>query len=211
MSAVTLVELLMALVLLSLIVLGISQVDFFSSFHLVTTDRRAQISNEATRALEHMNKQIMQAVGNEIIGGADSVVIVVANDPPGDDNNTIRFKVDTSNPADNVADTWRAYLYHNNSAATGKNQIWYCPQCSDSTCATCTPAWGDADNIIAKNIKGFTPSNPVDGSSRLNKNYVTLQIQACWDATQTNYSCGTADNPSVTVKADIRMPSVSTN
>lgn len=216
-SAVTLVELLMALVLLSIIVLGISQIEIFSNFHLISTDRQAKINNEASLALEYMNKQIMQAVGNEIIGGPDSVVQAVASAFPNDDNNQISFAIDTNN--DGTADTIRAYRYRNNSAPAGsKNQIWYCPQCpaGDMTCATCTPAWGTQDNTIARNINSFTPCKPIVGgtctsSGTLEKNYVTIQIQGCWDPTQTYYSCGTQDNPSVDMKADIKMPSVSTN
>lgn len=210
---ITLVELLISIVLLSIIVLGLSNIDLFSRSHVISSDRRAKISNDASLALEHMGKYIMNAFGNEISDGANSVVSVVANSPPGDDGNTIRFKIDSDN--NGTADTWRAYLYHNNSATSGKNQIWYCPQCSDSTCVTCTThTWGDTNypqDIIARNINGFTPSKPVDGSSRLNKNYVTIEIQACWDPAESHYSCGTPNNPSVNMKADITMPSVTTN
>lgn len=206
---ITLVELLISVVLLSIIVLGLGNIDLFSRFHVISSDRRAKIDNEASLALEHMGKQIINAFGNEIIDAANSVVSVVANSPPGDDGNTIRFKIDGN--SDGVAETWRAYLYHNNLAVSGKNQIWYCPQCSDSSCATCTPAWGTEANIVSRNISGFTPSKPVDGSNRLNKNYLTVEIQACWDPAQTYYSCATPNNPSIQMKNNINMPAVSTN
>lgn len=200
----------MALVLLSLIVLGISQIEIFSNFHLITTDRRAGVSNTASLALEYMNKKIARAIGNETMN--DSVVTTNAISG----NPAIEVYIDSDasggvgdGQRDTVNDHWIAYRF---TGATGvpatQYQIWYCPQCSDFTCATCTPAWGYTDNIIAKNIKGFAPSKP---SNPLTSNYVTVQIQACWDATQTYYSCGTQDNPSATMKADIRMPSVSTN
>jgi len=219
---ITLVELLISIVLLSIIVLGLGSIDLFSRSHVISSDRRVRISNDASLALEHMGKQIMNAFGNEIIDGANSVVSVVANSPPSDDGNTIRFKIDSDN--NGTADTWRAYLYHNKLATSGKNQIWYCPQCLDSTCVTCTThTWGDTnypDDIIAKNISGFTPCKPlVDGTCCpspytgcvLGKNYVTITIQACWDPAESHYSCGTPNNPSVNMKADITMPSVTTN
>lgn len=208
-SSITLLELLIAILLLSIIVLDLGNIDLFSRSHVISSDRRAKIDNEISLALVHMGKQIMNAFGNEIISGADTVVSVVANNPPSDDGNTIRFKIDSDN--NGTADTWRAYLYHNNSAPSGKNQIWYCPQCSDSTCATCTPVWGTSDNIIARNISSFTPSKPVDASNRLNKSYITIEIQACWDPDGAPYACNTPNNPSVTMKANINMPAVSTN
>jgi hypothetical protein len=214
-SSVTLIELLLSIVLLSIIILGLSSIDLFSRSHVISSDRRAKISNAASLALEHMGKQIAKAIGNEISGGANSVVDTDApNKIRGDYALHIYIDANGNGQRDALGtDGWIAYIFtdaHGNPD-TRRYQIWYCPNCQNKPCNNCTPNWGDEDNTIARHISALTLSKPVDASNRLNKNYVTIDIQACWDPAQTQYSCGTVNNPSVSIKADIKMPLVSTN
>jgi len=210
--SITLLELLIATLLLSIIVLGLGNIDLFSRFHVISSDRRAKIDNEASLALGHMGKEVAKAIGNEISNGADTVLDY--NSKIGDDN-ALRIYIDASRNGQRDAegtDRWIAYRFtagHGNPG--GRYQIWYCPNCENKPCANCVPQWGDANNIIARNISLFTPSKPVNASNRLNKSYITIEIQACWDPAQTSYSCGTPNNPSVTMKANMNMPTVSTN
>lgn len=213
--SITLLELLIAILLLSIIVLGLGNIDLFSRSQVISSDRRAKIDNEISLALAHMGKEVAKAIGNEISNGADTVV----NTQNISVNSAIRIYIDASGNGQKDAegiDRWIAYKF---TGAT-QYQIWYCPQCSDSTCVTCTThTWGDTNyphDIIARNISGFTPCKPdvndvCTTTDPLGKNYVRTEIQACWDPDGAPYACNTPNNPSVTMKANINMPAVSTN
>jgi hypothetical protein len=62
--ATTLVELLIAAVLVSVIVLGLLGIDTFSRIHLSGAERRARLQNELSMILGHMHKNIAKAVGD---------------------------------------------------------------------------------------------------------------------------------------------------
>ena len=214
-NGITLVELLIALILLSVIVLAVNSINISSHSHVISSDRRAKLQNEASIALAHMNKEISRAIGNELIFGADSVVstgnILT--------NNAIRVYIDSDAGGglgdgirDTLTDRWIAYRF---SGATGvtatEYQLWYCPQCTDATCVTCNPAWATTENIIAKNIAAFTPTKPVNANSQLNNNFVRVQIVACWNPQTASLPNGTVNNPCVGMDTSMKMPSVSVN
>lgn len=212
-KSVTLAELLITIVLLSVVVLSITSIDLFSRQHVISSDRCAQTQNELSYVLEHMGKEITKAIGNAKINrtATDGDEIIKTGDISGD--TSIRFYVDANSNGqrdDDSINPWRAYRYRPSTAtpSTERYQIWYCPNCTTSSCDTCNPAWGSSDYILSKKIivaPSFTyiPSN----------DYVEVQLTACWDPTKTKTTadCGTPDNPSVTMRNHISMPSVSTN
>src|SRR3989338_5081842 len=63
-KSITLLELLIAITLLSVIVLGFTSIDLFSRYHVLTADRRAKVQNEASYVLEHMAKEMVRAIGD---------------------------------------------------------------------------------------------------------------------------------------------------
>ena len=63
-KSITLLELLMALVIMSIMVLSFYSMQSFSSKELVTANRRTKIQNNLTYCLEHMSKYVQQANGN---------------------------------------------------------------------------------------------------------------------------------------------------
>jgi Tfp pilus assembly protein PilV len=209
---ITLWELIIALILLSVIILGISSIDVFSRFHLVTSERRTQLQNEVSLALEHIFKQMINTSGNEIISGADSVVNVIVSNP-NQDNDQVIFAVDTN--ADGSRDAVRAYRFRSGAAPAGqRNQIWYCPECTVDNpaagCGVCVPAWGSPANLIATHIISFQPDKV---TNPLRQNFIRLQVRACWDPTEQpqNGACGSPNNPIVEMNARAALPSVSVN
>ena len=60
----TLIELMIAIVLLGMFVLGFYSIDLFSRYHVISSDKRAKLQNEISYALEHMSKYVQQANGN---------------------------------------------------------------------------------------------------------------------------------------------------
>ena len=96
-QSVTLVELLIAISLIGLLVVGITSLSTYANFHLLTSDRWAQVQNELSFTLEDMSKNIVRATGN-------------FNDP-GIENIAGGFRVRVSvNP-----DVWISYTQSGNS------------------------------------------------------------------------------------------------
>jgi len=62
--SVTLVELLIAIALLSLIGLAFASIDIFSRYHVISADRRVKMQNELSSALEEMQKTVSMGVGD---------------------------------------------------------------------------------------------------------------------------------------------------
>jgi Tfp pilus assembly protein PilW len=63
-SGVTLIELIVAVILLSVIILAVMSIDTFGRYHLIGSDRRSRLQNKVAYALEHMQKNIALATGN---------------------------------------------------------------------------------------------------------------------------------------------------
>lgn len=60
----TLIELMIAIVLMGMLVLGFYSIDLFSRYHVISSDKRAKLQNEISYAIEHMSKYVQQANGN---------------------------------------------------------------------------------------------------------------------------------------------------
>lgn len=63
-TALTLLELIIAIILLGVIVIGFSSIELFSRYQVLSADRRTQVQNEVALVLEHMSKNVMQGVGD---------------------------------------------------------------------------------------------------------------------------------------------------
>lgn len=190
----TLIELIIALALVSIIVLGLSSINLFSHFHVINADRRANLQNEASIALEDMGKEIGKAIGSTVIAGENPIDL-----SPISADTSIRAFVDLAadgvSPGDGQRNTqgdrWRAYRLRPSTAPVNeRNQIWYY---SNYTGA------GSSYEVVARQIASiaYTVIN----------NNVSVTITACWDPAVAE----SVDNPCVEMNAGIQMPSVSTN
>ena len=63
-KSLTLIELMIAVSLLSVLVLAFSGLELFSRRQVVTVDRQVVMQNEASLAFDHMSKYVQQGVGN---------------------------------------------------------------------------------------------------------------------------------------------------
>jgi len=210
-KSVTLIELLIAIVLLSVVVLGFGSIDMFSHYHVLTADRRAQAQNEASYALEHMSKNVSRAIGNEMINGANTVVDI-ANVTGGGEFRRLKVYIDANNngvreaPVAN-SDYWITYRYFNSGPL--RNSVQFCGHCQNKTCNPCTSGW-ETVSLRSNKVNGFEIVKP-NAANILTDNYIEATITACWDPQETHFLCGTPDNPTVTMRARIKMPSVSIN
>ncbi len=64
-KAITLIELLIAIVLLGVMTLAFSSIDLFSRHHLRTSEMRVKIHNELSYVLETIAKDVVRATGDE--------------------------------------------------------------------------------------------------------------------------------------------------
>ncbi|MGD9015338.1 MAG: hypothetical protein PVI33_04885 [Candidatus Omnitrophota bacterium] len=201
--SITLVELLVAVALLGLLILGISNLDTFARLHLVTSDRRMQVQNNASFVLEHMAKEIAKAIGNRAIPGEDPVDLAdISSD------RAIKVYVDLAPggilPGDGLrgtgGDRVRAYRSRlNTGGPSTRYQFWYCSECGNPACSNCAAGW----EVLDRGITSFN-RNATD-------NHIYIEIIACWDPTEAVHNCGTLDNPRVTMRTQIKMNAVTVN
>ncbi|MBM3249831.1 MAG: hypothetical protein FJZ09_03165 [Candidatus Omnitrophica bacterium] len=200
-TALTLLELLISIILLAIISLALTNVDLFSRFHVISSDRRAKIQNEVSFLLDHMAKQMLGAVGD-------------INQPPVDigvigTSQSIRVWVDTNGNGmrdDATIDKQIAYVYD-----SANYRFNYYANYTDFPAVFETIT----QKVIQPDFTGYSslPATPPETYKVYNSanNYVDVFITACWDPDETPFACGSPDNPTVVMQSRIMMPSVSTH
>jgi hypothetical protein len=183
-------ELLISLVLLSMVVLGISNIDEFCKYVFMGSDRKSKMLNEAGYVVEHMSKFIGQAVGD-----ANNTPVTVGS-PPAYCTQAVLVRIDNVSKVPNGIwdqdDSRIMYCFNN----TAHSVTYY----SNYTIADPGPS-----EVLSRNIAAFIPN--VAG------NTVDVNITGCWNASILSgpKACGSVDNPRVTLQTKIFMSSVSIN
>jgi type II secretory pathway pseudopilin PulG len=194
--ATTLLELLIALVVLSMVLFAFYNIQIFSDFQVVTSNRKAVLQGEAVNVLEHMSKQLKGVVGN---GSAYPVEL----DPSG---NAIRFWVDnnsdgrlqnqTESPSDRLV-----FYYH---AADGS--VIFCNNTNTAPYPGSTLSCNGVNETLGTHmVSNFNSSYIIINNST---NYVKVTFKCCWNVTDQS-SCGGVKNPQVSFTTQIDMPSTS--
>jgi hypothetical protein len=186
-KSITLLELIIAMVLFSLVILGITNVETFSRHHLLASDKRAKLQNDLSYCLEHMAKNVSQAIGNESVFGANTAIYNYTN--------VLSFYKDVNGDGirDTAVDYWASYRLNSSTLS-------YCARCTDYYCYTC-PAGAE---ILSNRITAFSATSFLPGGS----NYVAVSLTARWDPAT---AASSSDNPSLTMPSGINLPSVSAN
>jgi Tfp pilus assembly protein PilW len=187
-KSVTLLELLLAVALMSLVVLGFTSIDMFSRQNVVSSDRRARIQNAVAFCMAHMSKNIAKAVGSknnppttvpDTIGSDSAIKIWVDSNDNG--------KLDAS-----TIDKQIAYAYN----ATTYQLKYY---------ANFTDAPASSEILSDKIVSDLGVSNVTYSSTN---NYIGIKIKGRWIPSDANV---TPDNPEVSMYTFISMPAVSVN
>ncbi|MFH0855044.1 MAG: hypothetical protein V1869_00795 [Candidatus Omnitrophota bacterium] len=196
-QSLTLVELLIAISLLAVMILGVSNIDVFSRYHLITTDHRAKLQNDVSLCLEHMTKKLSGAIGNETLYGANSAVFI----SPNSTNTAVLSVLADANGSGQReligGDYWIGYNFDSSA-----KQFRYCGQCTSSLCSSCSVA----QEVLARNITAFSASKDFSRG-----NYINVTLTACSDPTGATASCGSSNNPAVTMSTSITLPAVAAN
>jgi type II secretory pathway pseudopilin PulG len=193
-KSITLLELVISISILGLLALAFSNLDTFTRYHVMTSDRRARLQHEASYVLEHMAKEITKAIGDfSQVPVEGTATARIEGDP------AIKIWIDY-NGSKGLRDTSdRQIAYRFTSTTSNPNdkyQIWYYSNCVGSDC-------GSQPEVLARQITGFSATYDSANS------YVDVQITACWDPDGSPLACGTPDNPSINLHNSIDLPSVS--
>ena len=192
----TLVELLIAICIFSLIVIGFSSIDTFSQYHVITSDRRAKLQNDASYVLGNMAKNIGRAIGdvnqapvdtNSGISGDAAIKVWIDSNPNGKRDNS---------------DSKIAYRHRTTGSQSEKYQFWYYSSCVGPNC---NQAGTSSPEVISRKISNFS------SSYSSGNDYIEIQLTTCWDPDGSPAACGSPDNPALSMKNRIYMPAVSTH
>jgi Tfp pilus assembly protein PilV len=201
-KAVTLIELLIAALLLSMIIVGFASVDIFSRNQVLRSSRITQLQNEASFVMDHMTKFVSNAIGD-----INNVPVHFYTDNRGF---RVRYDSNGDGKADGT-DAWVAYRHVPNAAGTDSEIRFY------SSVADVDPIPSSAGyTVLANKIKLSTGAAASSWGMAVvyspNNNYIEVTIRACWTPDAVDGStdeCGTINNPMVTVKSLLKMASVS--
>jgi len=175
-------ELLLAMTLFSVMVLGISTVQIFCQQTLVNTNRKARVTNQVSYVLEHMSKYIGMGVGN----AGDYPVTI--NAAPSFCTNAIQVWTDLDQSGTKNAPDCKV-LY-----------------CLNST----THTLSFYSNYTSESVPGpveFLGYNILQMIVYVIRNAVDVTIVGCLDASASS----SLDNPRITLQTRIVMPLVSSN
>lgn len=209
-KSVTLIEVIIAMVAFSVIILYFTAIENISRKDLMAADRRAKVQNEAAYLMEHITKNI---IGTSASGGAIGNTSIAAEIPVDTSqisgSNALKIWVDLNKDGRKNAsptDKQIAYSYD----AANYRVLFYSDYPTSGSVA-----------ITSKRIRpnfSSTTTNPTyvvyTGGGSNDLNYLDIQITACWDPTQadgTSTACGTSQNPQAVVHARIQMPAVATH
>lgn len=199
-KSVTLIELIIAISLVAVIILGINSISIFSHYQVISSDRRAKLQNNVSYSLDHITKQGLKTIGNEKVFNppVNSAVRVSALNAT---NSFLAFFIDANGNGrrDTVDDYWIRYSF-----ASASRQLSYCDNCgSSSACGTCFAT--DGREVLSNKITAFRPTKVAKSGEGIH--HVEVEITGRWYVSMPV----SADNPEVTMKTTIQLPSVSTN
>lgn len=211
----TMVELIIAIILMGFLVLSYFSIDIFTRTHAIENERRVQLQNTASFVLEHMKKNLSGAAARSGAVGGVAVqplsFIAISGDP------ALLAWVDVNlNGQLDALDKQVAYRYN-----TATYQIWYYDNYTDSPLAYVVlgkvkPGTGnsfirpDFSRIDSGDFTQNTTQIRYDLSTPANfTNYFDVQIINCWDAAESTDTCGSLANPIIAMHGRIAMPSVS--
>lgn len=203
--AMTLLELLIAVSLLAVVILAVSNLDLFSRHHLLGIDRRSSLQNELSYCLEHMSKRITTAIGNRRAVGAGTQDPIRFNNILGNRAFQVFIDFNATATADGRGapgsgtqnDRWVAYRFDNNNA------VHFYANCGNAANPVCV----GVNPVIARRIQAPAVGqiNATDAAVPVNR--VNIRLTAIWD-TAVPVSI---NNPNVTMATSVVMPSVSMN
>jgi len=184
-TALTLIELLVATIILGIIMLGIAGIDIAMRQSSTGASRNALVAMQTSAIMLHMTKNAAQAHGN----ATDPGIAVAAS--------ALWLRQDTAQTPDNPADDeWFCYDING-------SQLRFCPVANASS--GCNAATGPITNLGA--IATFEPDFIIDDSNPADLHaYVSLRLVNRFDVTASD---DTFANPEFELTTHVNLPSYS--
>ncbi|MCD6228847.1 MAG: hypothetical protein J7K17_05170 [Candidatus Omnitrophica bacterium] len=186
-KSITLVELIIAISLLGVILLGVTAFDVASRYFLKSNERKSQIVNELTFILEHLSKNINQAVGDISNPG---IVKVEQNSRV-----LLHLRQDVlRTPNDYSDDLWVTYVYYTTSSGADSYTLAFWPLRQNRNSLPL-----NSREVLSSRVVSFDFS--VSGSRVSINNFV---LRYTPDNTQVDY----ANNPQISITSPISFLSL---
>jgi Tfp pilus assembly protein PilW len=209
---VTLVELLVAIILIFVVILGLSSIEIFSRTHLIGSSRRSLLQNELSHSLEHMSKNIVQASGNQLSATNQPIQLIT---------NGFSVQIDPNQTPQDLADDliYSYCLGCVGSAATKPNTLSVA--CVPASTGHASPAAcpTGADTVLSTHINpGVVTStimpenNPAKGFYiNITENGTTVEVGLVAKYTPSASSADiSTNNPQIQMKNRLQARNVST-
>jgi len=185
-KSLTLLELLIALVLFSVILLAFTSIQYFSRFHLVTSERQSQLQNELSLALEHMGKSVQLGVGYPPDNPPN---YTPPNHPaieqrPANDGFRVYIEPTPPTPGNPAGDITVNYILNNHSLSNDLDNVTF------------------STHILSGVVYGLLPANPANGfyiNITENSSMVEIGLVARWQPDNPV----SFDNPQVVMKTGL--------
>lgn len=204
--AVSLIELILGLVLLSLIVLALNNVTYFGNFQLSSANRRTKMQNDATFVLAHMAKYIGRAIGDF----SNPAIVAYA------DNKGIRVKIDSNGNGirdDDATDLWVAYRHEEIGFPATDSEIRFYSNAGTGLSPAGTYEQL-ARHVVITNLAepaelwGLAFYINLDLPGHLLENSLEVSVNFRW---YPNQAAQVSSNPQIYMRSAIILHSVSTN
>lgn len=205
-NAITLIELLIGITIVSIMVLSLYSIDSFSRGQLMNSDRRAKVQNELSYVIEHMTKYTQKASGTV----SNKAIEAIASG--------FQLRVDLRDPGlqtpSDLNDAWVSYVLTGNTLS--------------ASCIEIIPGNGACgsfvnENLSAKIVAGFVsgtlpdplPNNPAGFYVLIGvgaqSNLVDIGLVGRYNPTEVPTPATKSANPQVAMKTKIICNSASTN
>ncbi|MCX7927543.1 MAG: prepilin-type N-terminal cleavage/methylation domain-containing protein [Candidatus Omnitrophica bacterium] len=184
-KSVTLIELIIALTIFTMVILGFLSIDVFSRYQLLSSDRRAKLQNEAAFILDHMTKTLSTVIGSVVEEPVNLTQV------SGTTQQVIGFIDNGSGIRSTNANV--SYCYNTTSCQAGTYILSFQ-----------RPAGTGAVETLSTHVNFFS-------ANLVNRNQLNVNISLCWDPDNQPHPCGTMDNPAISMNTTIRFPGVSIN
>lgn len=197
--SITLVELIVSIIIVSIMVLTVYGIYTFSHSQVLNAERRTKVQNELAFALEHMSKYVQQANGNKSNPP-------IAAYPDLATQTGFQARVDfnsTQTPSVLSDDAWVSYSLSGNTLSAG---------CSGTGCPFVSEVL--TDKVITNFVSGTMPNNPTNGfyvSIDSTGNIVEVGLVGRFKPTEAVSAETKLINPQLEMKAKIVCNNASTN
>lgn len=192
--ATSLLELLIAVLVLCLVMFGIYNIQLFSDSQVVSASRKATLESEATYLIEHMSKYLGKAVSN-----ARTYPVALSGDRVLIWNDKSPYDGVLQDHLDSSPDTLVYYDHASSGAVT------FCANASTSGYPGTVSCNSGVETLASHVVSSFASTYiSVDNTT----NCVGLEVTSCWNPSSTS-TCGKLKNPAVSLKNRVDMPSVS--